>query len=113
MNTSYFALHKKKLGGVSIALGTPAWFQGPRYPALNPTWDMLSQYHLNRDTEIYTKSYNKEILAPLDPEQVLFDFEQKTALCFEKIKTIPVGFCHRRLVADWIYKETGVYVPEL
>lgn len=113
MNTSYFAAHKKKLGGVSIALGTPHWFVGPRYPALNPTWAMIADYQMTHDTEKYTKVYNLEILSKLDPEQVLFDFEGKTALCFENIKKVPVGFCHRRLVADWIYSETGVWVPEL
>ncbi len=108
MQTSYFAVYKKP-NGVSIALSTPAWFTGPKYPALNPTWDMLAKYNLTRNEEEYTEVYERDILAHLDPEQVLFDFEGKVALCFETKDK----FCHRHCVRNWILRTTGVVVPEL
>ncbi len=115
METSYFAVYKKP-NGVSIALSTPVWFTGPKYPALNPTWDMLAKYNLTRDAKghieaerIYTEAYERDVLAHLDPEQVLFDFEGKVALCFETKDK----FCHRHCVRNWILRTTGVIVPEL
>ncbi len=115
METSYFAVYKKP-NGISIALSTPRWFTGPRYPALNPTWDMLAKYNLTRDNQNntdaereYTESYERDILAHLDPEQVLFDFEGKVALCFETSDK----FCHRHCVRNWILRTTGVIVPEV
>lgn len=109
METSYFAVHKKYTNGVSIALSTPPWFTGPRYPALNPTWDMLARYNITHDEEEYTTAYDRDILSKLDPEQVLFDFEGKVALCFE----ISDRFCHRHCVRNWILRTTGVIVPEI
>ena len=110
MKTSYFAKYKKE-DGISIALSCPNWFKGPSYRQLNPTWNMLEQYRLTRDQESYIKVYNQEILSKLDPQQVYDDLKDKVLLCWEKKE--PGMFCHRRLVADWIYKHLDIYVPEI
>ena len=52
---------------VSIALKTPEWFKGRRYPALAPRLDMLPL-----EEEEYRREY-QAILDDLDPRQVYED----------------------------------------
>lgn len=64
--------------------------------------------------EQYSEEYYRVVLSKLDPHEVLNEIvslfgDDATLLCFEKAGE----FCHRRIVADWIEKGTGVKVPEL
>jgi uncharacterized protein (DUF488 family) len=64
--------------------------------------------------EQYTEEYYRVVLSKLDPQEVLNEIislygNDATLLCFEEAGE----FCHRRIVADWIEKGTGIKVPEL
>ena len=54
---------------------------------------------------LIAKDTEQEVL----DEIIRFFGDDATLLCFEKAGE----FCHRRLVAEWIEKGTGVEVPEL
>ena len=106
MHTSSFwrFYHHHDLRLVSIALKTPDWFQGRRYPALAPRSKMLKM-----DEEEYRRKY-QGILDRLDPRRVYEDLgADAILLCWES----PGAFCHRRLVAEWLEERLGVVVPEL
>ena len=106
MQTSNFWHFSREPGDpriVSISTGNPEWFQGRRYPALAPRWNMLKM-----DEATYREEYRK-ILDKLDPQKVFDDLgEDAILLCWEK----PGAFCHRRLVAEWLEEKLGVKVPE-
>lgn len=62
----------------------------------------------------YINSYYATRLKDLDIEELLYTLESKFGnniilLCHEPIDE----FCHRRLVADYIELETGIYIPEV
>lgn len=104
--TSYFSNIKnlpKDKAAVSIARGQPKWFSGRIYLVLAPTWDMIK----NMNEAEYRKAY-AGILSKLDPKDVICDLDGSILLCWER----PGEFCHRRLVAEWIERSTGVIVPE-
>jgi hypothetical protein len=106
MHTSSFwrFYHRRDPRLVSIALKTPAWFRGRRYPALAPRLDMLPM-----EEKEYWREY-QAILDKLDPRQVYDDLgEDAILLCWEA----PGVFCHRRLVAEWLEEHLGIEVPEL
>ncbi len=96
--------------------------KGPRrksravfYEKLAPPKYLIDHHYAGSITEQeYTEEYYRVVLSRLDPQQVLDEIislfgEDATLLCFEDAGK----FCHRRLVADWIEKGTGVNVPEL
>ena len=107
MQTSYFAKYRES-DGVNIAIRHPSGFKGISYTSLFPKWSFLSQYKVDGDEEAYTKAYYEQVLSKLDPYKVYVDLKDCTLLCWEKSGS----FCHRRLVADWLEKELGVYIPE-
>lgn len=107
MKTSYFAKYKGNLG-VNIAIKPAPGFKGTSYPPLFPKWSFLSQYKKDSDENSYTEAYYDQVLNKLDPMQILEEIGGNTLLCWEKSGT----FCHRRIVAEWIFNETGVIVPE-
>jgi len=108
MDTSYFASYKRDRG-ISIALKTPHWFKGPSYPDLFPTPAGLYTYRTDHDEQAYIKTYYKDVLDKLDPRKVYTDLQYKVLLCYEKRGV----FCHRHIVADWLYDKLGVLVLEL
>ena len=62
----------------------------------------------------YIKSYYETRLKNLDTDELLELLNEKFGnniilLCHEPINE----FCHRRLIADYIELETGVYIPEV
>jgi len=62
----------------------------------------------------YIKSYYNIRLKNLDVKELLYTLKEKYGdniilLCHEDIKE----FCHRRLIADYIELETGIYIPEI
>jgi hypothetical protein len=103
--SSFWRFYLKKYSRlVSIALKSPEWFRGRRYPALAPREDML---HLGEAD--YRREYRK-ILDRLDPRRVYDELgSESILLCWEGAGQ----FCHRRLVAEWLEERLGVKVPEL
>lgn len=62
----------------------------------------------------YIKSYYETRLKDLKVYRLLETLQEKFGsqiilLCHEPINE----FCHRRLVADYIYLQTGIYIPEI
>lgn len=62
----------------------------------------------------YIKSYYETRLEDLDVKELLYILKEKYGnniilLCHEDINE----FCHRRLIADYIELETGIYIPEV
>ena len=111
LKTSYFARGTREPGAVSIARFPPAWFTGTRYLKLAPKPEMLKI----GNWEEYRRRYREEVLAGLDPDEVLRDLNIEGAghdiilLCFEKER----AHCHRGLVAEWFHETKGIIVPEL
>lgn len=62
----------------------------------------------------YIKSYYETRLKDLDIKELLYALKERFGnniilLCHENINE----FCHRRLIADYIELETGIYIPEI
>lgn len=113
MKTSYFGNKAAAANpnSVSIARWPPRWWgANRRYIALAPSIDLLNRSRAGLPWPEYVKEYRHDILGKLDPAKVLSDLgEDAIILCWEK----PGEDCHRRLVAEWIEKHTGIKVPEL
>ncbi|MDE7243360.1 MAG: DUF488 domain-containing protein [Oscillospiraceae bacterium] len=114
--TSCFAQIRKlpdNIVPVSIALKTPAWFQGIRYPALAPHGTFFAVWKRNHDDAEYLRRFNQEVLAPLDAQAAAAELQSLSGgkdivlLCYEK----PSDFCHRHRVAEW-FTERGISVSE-
>jgi hypothetical protein len=62
------------------------------------------------DPTIFTQLYKAEVLDKVDPMQVIRDLggDNFILCCWEP----PGEFCHRRVVAAWMRKLTGVLVDE-
>ena len=108
-------------------------FNGPCYKKLAPRWDTYKtyaeKYKILRDNILeyehylllkeqmenqYIKSFYETRLKDLDVNLLLDTLEEKYGddiilLCYENEKQ----FCHRRILADYIELETGLYVPEV
>jgi len=83
------------------------------YKALAPDRSLL---HLEQDE--YRKRFLREVLAPLNPNQVVNDLRklagnfEPVLLCFEKPPFTATNWCHRRMVAEWLLETLGLDVPE-
>lgn len=112
--------------------GGNAWeYIGPSYKKLAPKLETFILYkeQLDKLNEIkdinkykdirkiedeYIKSYYNIRLKNLDVKELLYILKEKYGeniilLCHEDI----TEFCHRRLIADYIELETGIYIPEI
>lgn len=113
--------------------GGNAWgYYGPSYKKLAPKLITYTPYVskygelLNIKEEIEYRKYRKQIedeyiksyydtrLKDLDVYELLYTLNEKFGsdiilLCHEPIDE----FCHRRLIADYIELETGIYIPEI
>ena len=70
IRTSYFAKYRGD-NGVSIALYSPRWWNGPSYRKLAPSPELLDYWKKTHDTEGYIHRYYLEVLDHLDPGGVL------------------------------------------
>ena len=118
MKTSYYfsnRIRAPELNLVGISNTHPKgldWLNGLRlYRPLCPGWDLVKTYKngkITRDEYVYL--YHQEILNRLDPSKVYEDLgEDAILLCWEK----PGIFCHRRIVAQWLYDNLQIKVNEL
>ena len=117
MFTGYFGRNSRYIAlgytPVSIALYTPTWFNGFRYPKLAPKEGFFKEWKYGSrkgDNKYYIERFNEEVLKPICQRGVAIrELEALThaphskivLLCYEK----PGDFCHRHLVADWFGKE--------
>jgi len=108
MQTSCFKNYKEK-NGIAICLYPPSGWTGKIYKKLAPTerlfFDIKRQ---NITREEYIHRYNTEILDKLDPNEVYEELKDNVLLCWEP----PDKFCHRQLVAEWIYKNLNIRISE-
>lgn len=108
MKTSYFAKYKGP-NSVSIARGTPAWYNGAIEPRLFPTWELINGIKKNIISEqVYEEKYRDIILDKLDPKEIYEQYADFVLLCWERIGE----FCHRRIVASWIEEAIGIEIEE-
>ena len=67
----------------------------------------------------YRALYFGEILARLDPAQVVADLNrlageyEPVLLCFERPPFTESNWCHRRMVAEWLKAQLNIDVQEL
>lgn len=118
--TGYFAQMKKykqsDLVPVSIAYGTPVWYEGETCFELAPPRKLLIAYKKEGlSKEEYTKKYN-EFLKTVNWSKVIdklyaisekHDDRDLVLCCFEK----PTDFCHRYLLAEFLTKN-GIDIQE-
>lgn len=116
ITTSYYQCTKKITNPVGISQGKSRFgIKAKDYNKLAPPMYLVERYKSGSITkEQYSEEYYRVVLSKLDPHEVLNEIvslfgDDATLLCFEKAGE----FCHRRIVADWIEKGTGVNVPEL
>jgi hypothetical protein len=91
---------------VAISLGVPRGWRGRRYKALAPLRDLIKIM----EPEKFIRLYRAQVLDSLDPMQVIREMggDNFVMVCWEP----PGDFCHRRVVAAWLRKHTGVLVEE-
>ena len=92
---------------VAICRWKPSWYKGAHYVKVAPTEQMIRSWKGGKqDTEAmneYIRTYQRDVLDHLDPEEIRLALEGKILLCYEK----PGDFCHRHLLAHWL-NEHGV-----
>jgi len=91
---------------VAISLGVPRGWQGRRCKALAPPRDLIKIM----EPEKFIPLYRAQVLDRLDPMQVIREMggDNFILCCWEP----PGEFCHRRVVAAWLRKRTGMLVEE-
>ena len=104
--TSNFKIAGHLPQAVAISLGVPRGWRGRRYTKLAPPRDLIKIM----EPERFIPLYRAQVLDKLDPLRVITDLggDNFIMLCFEP----PGEFCHRRVVAAWMRKHTGVLVEE-
>lgn len=95
--------------GISIALYDPPYFKGNKFWPLTPSKSIFYQYKERKDKALYEQRYRSEILFTLNPHWVYEMLRGKIMLCHESTS----NFCHRYIVADWIYDNLKINVPEI
>lgn len=98
---------------IAISYIVPDWYEGRTLGMLAPTPDMISK--IKKDVHLYTyEDYTTAYLNLLEEREVFPDWlvddlsDGAILLCYED----PGDFCHRRVLAEWIEKHTGIIVPE-
>lgn len=108
MFTSNYRIAGKEPNAIGISQGIPKGWQGKRYLALAPPWELV------KDTSPgFTERYYERVLNRLDPQIVVAEIEAMAGpnailLCWEA----PGVFCHRIVVAEWLRHELGIEVKE-
>ena len=114
--TSYFAkgktLRAQKIKMISIALYPPPRIKCDTMLNLAPTHSILHDKY--RTDDRYTHRYLSEVLGKLDAKKILEQIKaishgSDVALCCYEA---PDDFCHRHIVAQWLYEQTGTEVEE-
>ncbi|MCU0332703.1 MAG: DUF488 domain-containing protein [Ignavibacteriaceae bacterium] len=110
--TSNYARNGKNPNAYGTSYVRPRWYNGKMLPEIAPTKDLVTRYKNNEiDIEQYTREYIRTLRERgLTPEKALVLIPDRAILlCYEA----PGDFCHRRVLAEWIYLHTGFIIPEL
>jgi len=104
--TSSFKIAGHLPQAVAISLGVPRGWHGARCIVLAPPRPLIKIM----DEATFIPLYRTQVLDKLDPHKIIRDLggDNFVMLCWEA----PGEFCHRRVVAAWMQKETGVIVEE-
>jgi len=85
--------------GVAISNSIPTGWNGKRYTALAPPWDLVKRFRDEKVTEAqFREEYAEKILSKLDRRKVKAELEGMTLLCWEG----DGKFCHRHLALKWL-----------
>ena len=105
--TSNFKIAGHLSQAVAISLGVPRGWHGARCTVLAPPRPLIKIM----DEATFIPLYRAQVLDKLDPHKIIRDLggDNFVMLCWED----PGVFCHRRVVAAWMQKHTGVLVAEL
>lgn len=112
MQTSYFANWRNydKDKAISIANKLPHWVKMDTYTDLVPPIDLVNaKKYKGLSEEEFEIVYREKVLNTLDAKKVYEDLDGAILLCYEK----KGDFCHRHIVAKWLYEELGVIVEEV
>ena len=92
---------------VAISLGVPRGWHGARCIVLAPPRPLIKIM----DEATFIPLYRTQVLDKLDAHKIIRDLgdDNFLLLCWED----PGVFCHRRVVAAWMLKHTGIQVEEL
>jgi len=104
--TSNFKISGHLPQAVAISLGLPRGWRGARYTVLAPPRPLIKIM----DAATFIPLYRAQVLDRLDPYKIIQDLggDDFIMLCWEA----PGEFCHRRVVAVWMEKATGVRIEE-
>ncbi len=105
--TSNFKIAGHLSQAVAISLGVPRGWRGARCTVLAPPLPLIKIM----DPETFIPLYKAQVLDKLGPHKIIKDLggDNFIMCCWED----PGVFCHRRIVAAWMQKHTGVLVKEL
>lgn len=95
----------------AISVKPPEWYKGKHFKLLAPTWDLVINYKKQNITkEQYSNLYIELLLKRNITAEYIIETLPNGArlLCYES----PGDFCHRRVLAKWIEKQTGFIIPE-
>jgi hypothetical protein len=92
---------------VAISLGVPRGWRGARCTVLAPSRPLIKIM----DPGTFMPLYKAQVLDRLDPHKIIKDLggDNFIMCCWEDAGV----FCHRRVVAAWMQKHTGILVEEL
>jgi len=108
MKTSNFKTYTGDMG-VSICLYPPLDYTGAQFTALAPDRQTFFSKKAGEIDEIeYEKQYREKVLSKLNPKKIYDMFQRNILLCWES----PGEFCHRRIVAQWIFENLGIEIEE-
>lgn len=111
IQTSNYARKGADSFSIAISATVPKWYNGKRLDILAPTWQLVEDVIENRiPIEEYDTLYLSLLLKRGLTGQKVIDMlpEQCFLLCYES----PKDKCHRRLLSNWVYAETGFEIPE-
>jgi hypothetical protein len=104
--TSNFKIAGHLSQAVAISLGVPRGWRGARCTVLAPPRPLIKIM----DEATFIPLYRAQVLDKLDPHKIIRDLggDNFIMLCWED----PGVFCHRRVVAAWMEKATGIKIEE-
>ena len=111
IQTSNYARKGADPLSIGISATVPKWYNGRRLLDIAPTWPLVHSINEGHIThEEYDQAYLALLLKRGLTGQKVLDMlpDECFLLCYES----PKDRCHRRLLADWIYSETGFEIPE-
>lgn len=114
--TSYYAKSGRDPLAFAISCKIPTYINNLNsFPALAPKWEfVLDQIKGTTTWEHYVERFMHLITVErkLNAQQIVDALpDGAILLCYER--SDEAHECHRRLVAEWIEKETGIVVPEI